>query len=381
MASYIEGVGMVKVERHYEKDLYQLAAEAAFNAIDQAGGASGIDYIVVSNALSSVQDEQLDLGGYIALSLGLRGVRALKVEAGEASGLAAVAVAHSLIESNVADKVLVVGVEKVTEFQSSKTYRHLQMVFDANSRSFYNVGFAADAAMLTRIYMDTYNVDRDLLSYWPALMHNNAKENPYAMLNFAIKPDRVSKSQVMADPITLLDSYPLGDGAAALLLSSKDSSKSPMAKITAVESASGLGSLELADDPLIIDSLAEAYRRLQNIASTDGVDVIELHDSFTIMGLLTLETIGLAPRGKAAELVANGRFSAGGEGPVVNPSGGLKARGHPIGATGVYQVAEVALQVAGKFPGLQVRGARKGLAVSINGVGSNSYVALVEGVE
>lgn len=381
MASYIEGVGMVKVERHYEKDLYQLAAEAAFNAIDQAGGASGIDYIVVSNALSSVQDEQLDLGGYIALSLGLRGVRALKVEAGEASGLAAVAVAHSLIESNVADKVLVVGVEKVTEFQSSKTYRHLQMVFDANSRSFYNVGFAADAAMLTRIYMDTYNVDRDLLSYWPALMHNNAKENPYAMLNFAIKPDRVSKSQVMADPITLLDSYPLGDGAAALLLSSKDSSKSPMAKITAVESASGLGSLELVDDPLIIDSLAEAYRRLQNIASTDGVDVIELHDSFTIMGLLTLETIGLAPRGKAAELVANGRFSAGGEGPVVNPSGGLKARGHPIGATGVYQVAEVALQVAGKFPGLQVRGARKGLAVSINGVGSNSYVALVEGVE
>lgn len=381
MVSYIEGAGMVKVERHYEKSLFQLAAEAAFSAIDQAGGASGIDYIVVSNALGSVQDEQLDLGGYLALSLGLRGARAIKVEAGEASGLAAVAVAHSLIESNMADKVLVVGVEKVTEFQSSKTYRQLQMVFDSNSRAFYNVGFAADAAMLTRIYMDTYNVDRNLLSYWPALMHNNAKENPYAMLNFAIKPDRVPKSQVMADPITLLDSYPLGDGAAALVLSSKDSSKSPLARITAVESASGLGSLELADDPLIIDSLAEAYRRLQNIASADNVDVIELHDSFTIMGLLTLETIGLAPRGKAAELVAGGRFSLGGEGPVVNPSGGLKARGHPIGATGVYQVAEVALQVAGKFPGLQVRGARKGLAISINGVGSNSYVALVEGVE
>jgi len=381
VTSFIEGVGMVKVERHYEKGLFDLASEAAFSAIDQAGGASGIDYIIASNALGEVQDEQLDLGGYLASELGLRGVRSLRVEAGEASGLAALAIANSLIESNMADRVLVVGVEKVTEFQSAKVYRHLQMLFNSNSRSFYNAGFAADAGLLTRVYLDTYDVDRELLSYWPALMHSNAKENPYAMLNFALKPDKVSKSQVMADPVTLLDTFPLGDGAAALVLSSKDSVNNPLAKVSAIESATGLGSMELSDDPLTIDSLTEAYRRLQNVTSFESVDVIELHDSFTIMGVLTLETLGLAPKGKAPELIANGAFSINGRGPVVNPSGGLKARGHPIGATGVYQAAEVALQVAGRFPGLQVRGAKRGLAISMNGLGSNSYVALMEGVE
>ncbi|MGC9210140.1 MAG: thiolase family protein [Acidilobus sp.] len=375
----VEGVGMVKVERHYDKGLTDLAAEAAFKAIDEAG-AKTVDYVVVSNALSPLQDEQLDLGGYLATSLGLRGARALKVEAGEASGLAAVQIASSLIESGMAGRVLVVGVEKVTEFPSAKTYRHLQMVYDAESRAHYNVGFAADAAMLTRLYLDTYGVDRELLSYWPALMHNNAKENPYAMLNFAIKPDRVSKALMIADPLTLLDTFPLGDGAAAIVLSDKDSSSRPIAKITAIESATGLGSIELSDDPLTIDSVAEAYKRLQSLAGVDSFDFIELHDSFTIMALLILETIGLAPKGKAAELVAEGRFSPTGSGPVANPSGGLKARGHPIGATGVYQVAEAALQVAGKFPGVQVRGARRGLVISMNGLGSTAFTALVEGV-
>jgi acetyl-CoA C-acetyltransferase/acetyl-CoA acyltransferase len=377
---FVEGVGMTKIERHYEKGLSHLAAEAAFKALDEAGGPGGVDYIVVANALATLQDEQLDLGGYLATSLGLRGVRALTIEAGEASGLAAAQVAASLIESGMADKVLLVGVEKVTEFPSGKAYRHLQMVYDSESRSYYNVGFAADAAMLTRLYMETYGVDRELLSYWPALMHNNAKENPYAMLNFAIKPDRVSKALAIAEPLTLLDTFPLGDGAAAIVLSSKDSSSKPMAKITAIESATGLGSIELSDDPLIIDSVAEAYKRLSSLTGVDRFDFIELHDSFTITALLILESIGVAPKGKAAEMVAQGSFSPTGPGPVANPSGGLKARGHPIGATGVYQLAEASLQVAGKFPGVQVRGAKRGLVISMNGLGSNSFVALVEGV-
>ncbi len=229
--------------------------------------------------------------------------------------------------------------------------------------------------------MASYNVDRELLSFWPALMHNNAKENPYAMLNFTIKPEKVSKAQTIADPITLLDTYPLGDGAAALVLSNKDASKSPLAKLSAVESATDIGSLDLADDPLTISSVADAYKRLQGAVNTDDIDLLEVHDSFTITGLLILETLGIAPRGKAAQMVAEGWFSpTGGKGPIVNPSGGLKARGHPIGATGVYQVAEAALQVAGKFPGVQVRGARKGLVVSMNGLGSNAFVSLVEGV-
>ncbi len=380
MKVMVEGVGMVKVERHYEKGLADLAAEAAFRAVDEAEGAKGIDYVVVSNALGALQDEQLDLGGYLATSLGLRGARALTVEAGEASGLAAVQVAASLVESGAAERALVVGVEKITEFPSSKAYRHLQMLYDSEGRSHYNLGFAADAAMLTRLYLDTYGVDRELLAYWPAMMHGNAKENPYAMLNFAIKPDKVSKALIMADPVTLMETFPLGDGAAALVLSGGDSGARPLARIAGIESSTGLGSLELSEDPMSIDSVAEAYKRLQSLTGADNFDFVELHDPFTIMALLILETIGLAPRGKAAEMVAQGAFSPTGRGPVANPSGGLKARGHPIGATGVYQVAEASLQVAGRFPGVQVRGAKRGLVISVNGLGSNAYAALVEGV-
>ncbi|MFP3227546.1 MAG: thiolase family protein [Caldisphaera sp.] len=380
MVVYVEGVGMTKIDRHYDYSLKDLAANAAFAAIEQAGGIDGIDYLVFSSSLSPLQDNQLDTASYLATSLGLRGIKALNVEAGEASGLAAISVAKSLLESHQADKVLVIGAEKLNEFVSSKVYKQLQMLYDGDTKSFYNIGYAGDAAILMRLYMDTYNVDREVMSYWPALMHSNAKENPYAMLNFAIKPDKVAKSQILADPITLLDSYPLGDGAAAIVLSNKDMSTSPIAKISAVESSTGYGSIELSDDPLLFDSLSEAYRRISNIADTSNLDFIEIHDSFTITAMVILETLGLAKRGKAAELVSTGYFSPGGKGPLANPSGGLKARGHPLGATGVYQIAESSLQIANKFPGIKVNNAKKGLVVSLNGLGSSSYVALVEGV-
>jgi len=380
MVVYVEGVGMTKIDRHYDYSLKDLAANAAFAAIEQAGGIDGIDYLVFSSSLSPLQDNQLDTASYLATSLGLRGIKALNVEAGEASGLAAISVAKSLLESHQADKVLVIGAEKLNEFVSFKVYKQLQMLYDGDTKSFYNIGYAGDAAILMRLYMDTYNVDREVMSYWPALMHSNAKENPYAMLNFAIKPDKVAKSQILADPITLLDSYPLGDGAAAIVLSNKDMSTSPIAKISAVESSTGYGSIELSDDPLLFDSLSEAYRRISNIADTSNLDFIEIHDSFTITAMVILETLGLAKRGKAAELVSTGYFSPGGKGPLANPSGGLKARGHPLGATGVYQIAESSLQIANKFPGIKVNNAKKGLVVSLNGLGSSSYVALVEGV-
>jgi len=380
MVVYVEGVGMTKIDRHYDYSLKDLAANAAFAAIEQAGGIDGIDYLVFSSSLSPLQDNQLDTASYLATSLGLRGIKALNVEAGEASGLAAISVAKSLLESHQADKVLVIGAEKLNEFVSSKVYKQLQMLYDGDTKSFYNIGYAGDAAILMRLYMDTYNVDREVMSYWPALMHSNAKENPYAMLNFAIKPDKVAKSQILADPITLLDSYPLGDGAAAIVLSNKDMSTSPIAKISAVESSTGYGSIELSDDPLLFDSLSEAYRRISNIADTSNLDFIEIHDSFTITAMVILETLGLAKRGKAAELVSTGYFSPGGKWPLANPSGGLKARGHPLGATGVYQIAESSLQIANKFPGIKINNAKKGLVVSLNGLGSSSYVALVEGV-
>ena len=371
---YVARVGMVRVGRHYSKSLRDLAAEAAAEA---AGGVDGVDYIVASSALQYVESGQLDLAGYIAGYLGLRGVGVLSVEAGEASGLAALKAGYSLVASGEASRVLVVGADKLTDYVSARVYRDLQSLYDTEVEAIYNIGHAAHAAIQARLYMEEYGVSRETLSYWPAMMHSHAKSNPYAMLRFAVDPRSVASAMPVADPLTLLDSFPLGDGAAAVLLVAGDDplAGEALAELVGVESASGPYSFGHGDDPLRVPALeAAASRAFERLGARP--DVVEVIDTFTIKGILSLEAMGLAPRGRAAEMVAEGAFTLGGSGPLVNPSGGCKARGHPIGATGVYQAAEVALQLSGGFPGVRAEGARYGAAAGYNALGSSAFVAV-----
>ncbi|GAB6148563.1 thiolase family protein [Stetteria hydrogenophila] len=370
---YVESVGLVRVGRHFDKSLRGLAFEAASKALEGAGGS--VDYIVASSAIQYVESGQLDVAGYIAGYMGLHGVGSLAVEAGEASGLAALKAAYSLIASGEASRVLVVGVDKLTDFVSSHVYRDMQSLYDTEVEAIYNIGHAAHAGLQARLYMEEYGVSRETLSYWPAMMHSHAKENPYAMLRFAIDPGAVAKAMPVADPLTLLDSFPLGDGAAAVVLAAGDVVDGhPLAELVGVESAVGPYSFGHTGDPLRVPALEEAGRRAVEKAGLP--DVVEVIDTFTIKGLLSLEALGIAPRGKAAEMVAEGRFTVGGEGPIVNPSGGCKARGHPVGATGVYQAAEVALQLAGRFEGVRAEDARVGLAAGYNAIGSSAFAAV-----
>ncbi len=372
---YVSAAGMVRIGRHFGKGVRDLAAEAVEQAL-RGCSVDHIDYLVVASSASYLEAPQLDLAGYLAGELGVSIEKSLAVEAGETSGLAAVEVGVSLIRSGAARRVLVVGVDKLTEYASGTTYRFLQALYDTETDAFYNIGHAAEAALLMRMYMSRYGVPRERLAYWPAMMHAHAKENPYAMLRFAIDPSRVPTAMPIAEPITLLDAYPLGDGAAAVLLMAEDEHGDHMARIAGVASARGLASPALRDDPLRIEALEQVARMLAG--SPESLDVVEVHDSFTIMGILALEALGLAEKGKAADAVAEGRFTLGGDGPLVNPSGGLKARGHPIGATDVYKLAELALQLAGEFPGVKVEGARRALALSVNGVGSSARGILLE---
>ncbi len=368
----VSGVGVVKVNRHYQKGLRDLALEAASAALSDSGS-DQVDYLVIASSVSYRQVGQLDLAGHLASYLGLRGVRALTVEAGEASGLAGLMVAWSLLSSGSSKRVLLVGVDKVTEYNSEEAYNHIEGIYDTESDAFYNIGHAGIAGLLMRLYMHEYGIDPVTMRYWPALMHANAKQNPYAMLRFAVTPEKAASAMPLADPVTLMDSYPLGDGAAALVLDSRGS-----VEVASISSATGFPSPAHRDDPLYIESLAEAVSRLGlGREDLESIDVMEIHDSFTITAYMILETLGLSDKGRAPKDVAEGKYSIGGDGPVMNPSGGLKARGHPIGATGVYQVAEVAMQLRGDYPGVRVNDARRGLVVSLNGAGSNAYVALL----
>jgi acetyl-CoA acetyltransferase len=377
---YVSGVGMVKIGRNYWMGIRDLAAKAALEALDSAR-VDGVDAVVVSSALSYREAGQLDLAGHIAGSLGLRGAQVLSVEAGDASGLAAVEVACSLIRSGAAGRVLVVGVDKLTDYVSARVYKDLQRLYEAEVQALYDIGHAGVAGLLARLYMERYGVDRETLSYWPALDHAHAKENPYAMLPFAIDPAAVSKALIVSEPLTLLDSFPLGDGAAALVLEAEPHGEA-LATLSFATSAAGYPSFTMSEDPLRLESVASVITKLREVTglSPQEVDVVELSDTFTSIGVMLAESMGLSEPGKAAIDAREGKFTLGGDGPVVNASGGLKARGHPIGATGVYMVGELALQVAGAFPGLRVDGARRGLALSISGDGSSAHLVLVEGV-
>ncbi len=366
----VKSVGLTRVDRHYDKGVYDLALEAAEDALRDSGVKPG--FLVASTSASLLLEPQLDVASYLAANLGLRGSRALAVEAGEASGLAALLAGYRLA-ATTGERVLVVGVDKLSDVPSATVHAALKHVFYRYGDAVYKIGHAAIAGILASLYMERFGVSREELSYWPAMMHSHAKENPYAMLRFAVKPEKVATAMPVATPLTLLDMFPIGDGAAAVLL---DPQGGGLASVAAVESATGPASIAYAEDPLWLEAVEEAWRRATAAWGAKRVDVLEVHDSYTIMGLLILEALRLAERGKAAELVASGAFTVGGDGPLVNPSGGLKARGHPVGATGVYMAAEIAMQLSGTFPGLQAGDAKAGAAVSINGHGSSAYVAV-----
>ena len=229
--------------------------------------------------------------------------------------------------------------------------------------------------------MESYGVSREEMAAWPVRMHEYAYQNPYAQLRFRITPDDVLKAPIVADPITLLDSAPIGDGAAALVLASEDVARK--LSDTPVEIAGvGLGSdsVDVSTrfdilDPLSVRKAAEQAYRRAGVEPKD-IEIAEVHDAFTITGLLSLEGLGLAPRGEAAKLVAEGAFAKG-DRPEVNLSGGLKARGHPVGATGVYQVAEIALQMRGEFPGVKASSPEVGLAQTTGGVLASTSVIIL----
>jgi len=377
---FIVGVGMTKVDRYYELGFKELIAEAALKAIDDTKGAE-IESIVVGNMMSSSLFQQDSLGALAADAIGFRGAGALKVEAACGSGGHAVAVGYSLVASGLYDVVMVVGVEKMSDYPTSSVTKALAQAADAEYELIYGTSFVALNALVMRLYMMRHKVEREDLVYWPVRMHEYSAQNPYAQLRFRVKPEDVLKSPVIADPIRLLDSAPVGDGAAAVILASEDVARklsdTPVEIVGVGLATDGLA-LSSREDllyPLSVVKAAEKAYKMAKIEPKD-VDVAEIHDAFTITALLALEGLGFSKFGESWRDVKEGRFAAGDK-PSINLSGGLKARGHPVGATGVYQVAEVAMQLRGDFPGVKAASPSIGLTMNTGGVATMTSVILL----
>jgi acetyl-CoA C-acetyltransferase len=377
----IIGIGQTPVGEHWELDLRHLG----YNAIKAAMGDAGIeraDALYVGNMLSGEISGQSHLGPLIADFAGLRGIEAVKVESACSSAASAVRMGYLAVASGLQDIVICAGVEKMTDDVGDRLTGGLAQAADADYEVIHGISFVALNALLMRRYMYEYHVRHEDFAGFSINAHANAVGNPNAMFRRAITLESFKGSAMIADPINLLDSSPMADGAAAVILCPTEQAREFTPNgVRITGSAMATDSLSIHDrhDPLWLqaaeDSAQRAYR--QAGVGPGDVDVFELHDAFTIMAALSLEAAGFAERGKGWQLAVEGDIRPDGRIPVCT-MGGLKARGHPVGATGIYQIVEAVQQLRGQAGECQIPNARLAMAQNIGGSGATIVTHILE---
>ena len=367
----ILGIGQTIVEEQWEKSLRDIAVDSVTCALEDAGRESA-DGLFIGNMMSSIINSQNNLGGLVADWAGLKGTDAVKVEAACASGSVAFRSALMAIASGEMDSALVVGVEKMVDRTPHEVTAALATAADADYEADMGVSFVGLNALIMRRYMHEYGWKHADFAPFAINAHANAVHNPFARLRHKITLEDFEKSAMIATPINLLDASPIGDGAAAVYLVPAESLDGG-ARILVAASASATDTIAIHDrkDALFLNAAYHSARMAYRQAGVEpkDIDVFELHDAFTIMSALSLEACGFAERGKGVQLGLDGEIGLKGRIPVTT-RGGLKARGHPVGATGVYQIVEVVQQLRGECAETQVPDVRIGMAQNIGGSGA-----------
>jgi acetyl-CoA C-acetyltransferase len=370
-------VGYTKVSEHWNLSIRELFTEAALMALNEAN-IDQIDALYIGNMFSGYCQHQEHLGVLMADYIGLKSPPAVKIEAAGASGGMALREGVQAVASGLHDLVVVGGVEKMTDVLSPDITSALAMATDQEYEAFIGATFVALNAMVKRAYQHKYGVSDELIATLPVHCHEMASKNPYAQHPFKITVEQVLSSPFIAEPLRLLECSPVGDGAAVLMLcpleKAKNFTDAPI-EIAGMGAATDTIALYQRDDLTTFKATIEAAEIAYKMAhiKPDDVDVAEIHDAFSITGIISLEDLGFFEKGKAAEAVSEGQIAPGGK-VAVNTFGGLKARGHPVGATGVYQAVEVVKQLRGDAGKNQVDGAEIGLTQNVGGVGGTVTV-------
>jgi acetyl-CoA C-acetyltransferase len=380
----IIGIGQAKVGEHWDVSLRHLALEALLAALKDAG-VDQVNMLLVGNMLSGALNSQEHVGALVADFAGLRGIEAFKVEAACGSGAAAARLGYIAVAGGMADVVLVVGVEKMTDRKGDAVTTALAMAADADYEAMHGLSFVSLNALLMRRYMHEFDVPREAFAPFVINAHRNAVNNPNAMFPFPISQEAFQRAAMIADPISLMDSSPICDGAAAIVLCptdmAQDLSHAQAVRVLASVSATDTVALHDRRDPLFLEAAAlsshRAYQQAE-VQSTD-IDLFELHDAFSIMSALSLEACGFAERGQGVRLGLDGEIAIGARLPVCT-MGGLKARGHPVGATGVYQLVEATQQLRGEAGANQVANARLAMTQNIGGSGATVITHILEAI-
>ncbi len=375
----IIGVGMTQFGELWEKSIKDIFVEAALAAI----GDSGVDHIdsmyvgAMSPGLFVAQEH---ISAVMADYLGVKGIPATHVESACASGAVALRQAIFEVASGESEIVLAGGVEKMTD-GADVTFA-LASAADQEYEAFHGVTFPGLYAMIARAHMHKYGTTREQIAEVAVKNHRNALKNPNAQFHLNITREDVLNSVAVADPLNLLDCSPVSDGAAALIVTTVDKARElgkPYVTVRASAQTTDSIALHSRKDLASIPSVSIAAQKAYQQAGirADQLDLAEVHDCFTIAELVVMEELGLVERGKSGPAVMDGLTAPDGKIPV-NVSGGLKGKGHPVGATGIAQIIEIVEQLRGTAGERQIANARLGLAQNMGGSGASCVIHILE---
>jgi acetyl-CoA C-acetyltransferase len=383
---YMIGIGQTDVAKDAGIRGRYLAKAAINDAIDHAGiDKSEIGMMVIGNMMSGMLAHQQQQGALIADVIGLRGIEAATVESGCSSGASAARWGHMAIAGGMHNDVIVCGVERMTHAPKELITAALATAADWELEGVYNESFISLNAKIMKHYMDTYKIESGDFAHFSINAHKNGLTNPKAFLKKSVDRDMYMASRMLENPIRLFDAPPVCDGAAAIILASEQVAKAayrqglPLIKVSA--SAIGTDSLALADrrDKLELSGARISSQRAYEQAGIkpQDVDIFELHDAYTIITALSLEAAGFAEKGKGVHFGKDGEIGIDGKLPI-STLGGLKSRGHPVGATGVYQLVETYEQLTGTAAANQVLDPELALVQNIGGTGATVVTHVLE---
>lgn len=377
---YAIGIGITSFTR-LEYPLAEIGAYAGIQALQDAK-LDRVDHLYVSNMGAGRVNRQTALASAVLDHLCLQPIGAETIENGPASGASAIKTAAMAIASGIHNSVLVVGCEKMNEVNSLEATDFVSTLSHPLAEAVYGVTLPSLAGMFTRLYMHKYGVTARHLAMVAVKNHGNAMHNPYAHVRNVItmegildSVDAPTNNPIIADPLRFFDVCPVSDGGAAVVLASEEVAKKsgrPMVKLAGFGQATDTHAVHDRPDPTELTAvrLAAAQALKMGGKTPQDVHVAELHDAFTILEIVESEEVGFFKKGEGHLALERGDTKIGGKIPI-NTSGGLKAKGHPVGATGIGQAHEIITQLRGEAHKRQVKGAKVGFTCNFGGFGNN----------
>lgn len=381
----IIGIGVTKFGELWDKSFRQIVSEAGAKAIIDSGiSGKEIDAMYVGSMSAGRFVGQEHVGALVADASGFSHMHipSIRVESADASGGLALRQGYFSVASGMNDIVVVGGVEKMTDVVGAEATDTMATALDQEWEAFFGATYPGLYAMIATKHMHDYGTTRKQLAQVAVKNHANGALNPFAQFRRAMPIEAILKSPMEATPLGMLDCAPVSDGAATVILCAADKAKKytdKAVKIIGSGQASDTLSLHGRDNICIFESTVHAAKmayKQAGIKATD-IDVAEVHDCFTIAEILAIEDLGFVKKGEGGAAIDKKITTLDGKIPV-NTSGGLKAKGHPLGATGVSQIAEIVMQLRGEADQRQVKDAKIGLAHNVGGSGSSSIVHILE---